>query len=1171
MRINIYLKSILVSLIYLLLSISVHSQGITVEPTINNETFNTCNSFIIDSGGQGGAGYDNNQNITFTICSDTPGDQVSVTYNLFNLSTVDTDPNPNVSNADQMLVFDGINTDANFLGNYYGTELQGVVIQATPQNETGCLTFQFISNNTGTGNFTGSASCNTPCATPQAGGFIVDGITNDSIRVCINEPVVFQESGSYAQDGFNLINYTWDFMDGSSESTTVPGAQIEHSFSAPGQYLVQLFVQDDNDDNVCINSNFISLQVFVATIPSFEGFPSDQTMCIGEELVVEVDPTLYPVTWDGFNSEVIIENGCMTDDALGIAQNVEIFQMGFLTGTNIESIEDIESICLTMEHSFMGDLVIYLTCPNGQQVTFHQQGGGGTQIGVPNQEDNIDCDDVTTQGESWEYCFTTTADQTWVEWVDANAGGTLPEGDYESVEPLDQLIGCPTNGIWTLSVVDNWAADDGQVVGFQLNLDPSLYPEVVEFTPVILHDAQNTYWHSGSNATIIDSNADIIEISPTAPGQFTYNYTVLDDFGCQNDSSFVLTVFEALSVTAPDDLEIACDVVTLQAWYEGYPTPECSNCVENETYCYSDSDNFTWTFCTDNPGTGASISFTFLSGEMENFFETFTVYNGPDTSSPLIEAWSNGNASGKTWVASSGCITVTFSSDGSVSCNTGSYGNWIYSVQPEAPAELLEWAPDGYIWEWSPALPLNNANLQAPTIVDLTQQTTFTVTGYPVGHPLCSSSDQVVVSLSQNQDAGDDNNISVCLTAEPFDMRDSLNGNPFALGEWMTPDGLPLADHIFDPNVDAPGVYIHYIPDGCDEAELTIEIIPYLEIESVSDTAICEGGLLDMKVVETNYGLAPYNYFWTYNGAPAGNSSYIQYSPQSSGDACVSVSDGCGYNVDHCFYAVVYPSFDVTFTSDTSNHCWPHNFVFTNTSDPALFSSARWEMEDNINYLNTTIQNHSFAEAGSHEVVLTLTNPSGCSYTSSMTVDAWNPPIAGYTLSPQPTDVNETLIQFNDASVGDIANWNWIFGNILGYSSAANPTFDFPNDKGGIYPVTLKVTDIHNCDDVIDGTVVINDLLSIYVPNTFTPNGDGVNDVLFVEGADIDPLNYHFMVFDRYGDKIYESRDYTMPWVGDVHGGEYYAPNGAYNWRMVVHSATTGVRKELSGVIAIVR
>ena len=125
----------------------------------------------------------------------------------------------------------------------------------------------------------------------------------------------------------------------------------------------------------------------------------------------------------------------------------------------------------------MGDLVILIECPNGQTTILHQQGGGGTQIGIPNPADNVDCDDASTLGEPFTYCFTNEATETWVEWVaNSNFGGTIPAGDYEPIEPLSNLIGCPANGVWTLTVIDNWAADDGTLFSFGLNLDPHFTP-----------------------------------------------------------------------------------------------------------------------------------------------------------------------------------------------------------------------------------------------------------------------------------------------------------------------------------------------------------------------------------------------------------------------------------------------------------------------------------------------------------------------------------------------------------------------------------------------------------------------------------------------------------------------------------------------------------------------
>ena len=132
--------------------------NIVFGPAVNGQTFNTCNGFIIDSGGQGGPGYSNGETSIITICPGTPGDIVSVVFNLFALSTVDDNPLPNVTNVDYMDVYDGNSVAAPTLGTYSGNELQGVVIIATALNTSGCLTFRFRSNSTGTGMFSASAS-----------------------------------------------------------------------------------------------------------------------------------------------------------------------------------------------------------------------------------------------------------------------------------------------------------------------------------------------------------------------------------------------------------------------------------------------------------------------------------------------------------------------------------------------------------------------------------------------------------------------------------------------------------------------------------------------------------------------------------------------------------------------------------------------------------------------------------------------------------------------------------------------------------------------------------------------------------------------------------------------------------------------------------------------------
>jgi hypothetical protein len=278
------------------------SQQVVFDASSNNQTYTVCDpavgetTGIVASGGSSNPTYSNGENVTVTFCPFTPGDAITATFTIFNLSTVDTQPG-NGNNSDQMFVFDGPDTGSPTLGNYGGTAIQGTNISATVTNTSGCLTFQFVSNDQGTGTFSGAVACSTPCDPPLAAGIILNGENGatDFIKVCIGEEVQFQETDSDAALGYDLVGYNWDFMDGQSAVGSDNGI-VSHSWDVEGQYFVQLFVQDDNTDNVCTNTNFISLEVLVAPHPEFINFQEDVEICVGETVSFTAEPDIYEVT-----------------------------------------------------------------------------------------------------------------------------------------------------------------------------------------------------------------------------------------------------------------------------------------------------------------------------------------------------------------------------------------------------------------------------------------------------------------------------------------------------------------------------------------------------------------------------------------------------------------------------------------------------------------------------------------------------------------------------------------------------------------------------------------------------------------------------------------------------------------------------------------------------------
>lgn len=92
-----------------------------------------------------------------------------------------------------------------------------------------------------------------------------------------------------------------------------------------------------------------------------------------------------------------------------------------------------------------------------------------------------------------------------------------------------------------------------------------------------------------------------------------------------------------------------------------------------------------------------------------------------------------------------------------------------------------------------------------------------------------------------------------------------------------------------------------------------------------------------------------------------------------------------------------------------------------------------------------------------------------------------------------------------------------------------------------------------------------------YVPNSFTPNGDGVNDAFGVASNAIDPDDYRLMIFNRWGEKLFDTTDPTKFWDGSHQGGEYYVEDGVYVYRLRIKNIHDSEIKELTGSIMMFR
>jgi gliding motility-associated-like protein len=132
------------------------------------------------------------------------------------------------------------------------------------------------------------------------------------------------------------------------------------------------------------------------------------------------------------------------------------------------------------------------------------------------------------------------------------------------------------------------------------------------------------------------------------------------------------------------------------------------------------------------------------------------------------------------------------------------------------------------------------------------------------------------------------------------------------------------------------------------------------------------------------------------------------------------------------------------------------------------------------------------------------------------------------------------VISFNNYSTGAILN-QWTFGAGTG-SSDLNPVHTYPDT--GSYLVTLFVQNIYGCTDTVSQIVEIIPVFSVFVPNAFTPNGDGINDIFTLEGMGIVELTLN--IFNRWGENIYTSNGFGKGWDGTVQKNNQQAQQDVY-------------------------
>ena len=562
-------------LLILLLTATPLSGQITFPIDLHDEQIvETCTGFFVDSsGGDSLNHYMPNENywVTF-VSSNLDKPHLEFDFEFFQLGEGDT-----------LFVYDGGNADAPLLYKAVAQQLSGQTIHSSSDS----LHFHFISSDFDAGNDNGengnenendkengdgnddndndndngnddnddqdetdldtrlgwkaAISCKSLCEL-----LVVEIEPIDGLLHCpeVVTDVRFEANAYYLPENFDFdptqFEFTWLI-----EETQFSGPSISYdAFDQPGAYSVYVTAYDNV--NLCESSTYVV--ALVGTYPVFEGTHlSSDTVCAEEQF--SLNGFVTPTLWTGFQTEVVEEPPVFINhnNSYSSTLTFDVFDDDAI----INDPEDIDRVCIIIEHVEYRDIDIHLVSPNNDFIQLKATGGPDFPFDHVNLGEPV-VDDDNIPGKGYEYCFSPIpfygkmqeTSHAQHEYLD-NAGNYyavayyMPNaGPYTPEQSFNDLVGNPMNGTWTLYVDDYKEGTSGHVFGWRLLFDESFYPDNLIFTPEIVSEQ----WYH--NDTPLNGNPATHQLPD--PGIMSedheFRFEAIDNFGCVYDTLMTITV-----------------------------------------------------------------------------------------------------------------------------------------------------------------------------------------------------------------------------------------------------------------------------------------------------------------------------------------------------------------------------------------------------------------------------------------------------------------------------------------------------------------------------------------------------------------------------------------------------------------------------------------------------
>lgn len=464
-------------------------------------------------------------------------------------------------------------------------------------------------------------------------------------------------------------------------------------------------------------------------------------------------------------------------------------------------------------------------------------------------------------------------------------------------------------------------------------------------------------------------------------------------------------------------------------------------------------------------------------------------------------------------------ITVTSGSDPTINQPT--------NVCILDPAFNLTAATGGGTWSGTGITSGASGTFDPATAGVGSQVITYNISG------TCAATDTVTVSVYSTINSTITPHPPVCEGSAAFNFSAANTG-----GVWSGTGITSATAGTFNPTTAGTFLITYAIPGSCGTTDtVNMTVLPVADATILPASAICSNGS-PFNMSATNSGGT-----WTGTGITSGTTGTFDPSVSGGGTFTItySILGTCGDTDTEIVTVNAAPA--PTFTSDINSGCAPVCINFSESVSTICSNTLYLFGDGDTSFVSSPT--HCYTEAGVYSVSLQCIDANGCvgNITVSNMITVSPVPVADFTVSPSTTVVPNTEVNFTDITPGS-TNSSWEFGdptsgfNTSGLSSSSHVYYN-----EGDYCITLVSTNNGGCSDTAKYCIIVIGEGTIFIPNVFSPNGDGNNDFFIVSSHNIKEITYE--IYDRWGLNIASYNGITGGWNGETKNGKM-ATDGVY-------------------------